>query len=81
MSELRELTNAESDIVSGGGFIIVAKPAPRQTAVIELVEELIVDILKLLEPQQPTRVMAQKYRGKAAGFTHGPAALLLPGSP
>ena len=58
---MRELTNAELDIVSGGGFIIVAKPAPKQTGVIGLVEEVIVDILKLLEPQQPTRVMAQKY--------------------
>jgi hypothetical protein len=57
MSVLRELTDAELDIVGGGAnnstVLRTAEP-------IKLVVELIVDILKILEPKQPTRVMAHK---------------------
>ena len=59
MSELRELTDAELDIVGGG-----AKPPPMRNqggGEIQLIEEVIVDILKLFEPQrqlQDTRRIA-----------------------
>ena len=62
MSDLRVLTDAELDLV-GGGFM-TARPAPIRSpepvVVIRLVEELVVDILRILEPKQPTRAMAQK---------------------
>ena len=62
MSDLRVLTDAELDMVSGGALSIVARPAPRPEApIVKLVEELIVDILRILEPKQPGRPMqAQK---------------------
>ena len=56
MSDLRVLTDAELDLV-GGGFM-TARPAPIRSpepVVIRLVEELVVDILRILEPKQPTR--------------------------
>jgi hypothetical protein len=52
MSDLRVLTDAELDIV-GGGIMTIARPKPTQGCgggEIRLVEEIIVDILKLLEP-------------------------------
>jgi hypothetical protein len=49
MSDLRELTDAESDIVGGG---TLKAPSP-QLIGIKLVEELVVDILRLLEHQKP----------------------------
>jgi hypothetical protein len=52
MSDLREPTDAELDIVGGGAM---RAPGP-QPIVIKLVEELIVDILRILEPKQPTRL-------------------------
>jgi len=57
MSDLRELTNAELDIVGGG---TLKAPSPQPIG-IKLVEELVVDILRLLEPQKPGRVMAAHY--------------------
>jgi hypothetical protein len=57
MSDLRELTDAESDIVGGG---TLKAPSP-QLIGIKLVEELVVDILRLLEHQKPGRVMAAHY--------------------
>jgi len=58
MNELRELTEAELDMVSGGALSIVARPAPRQpeAPLVKLVEEIIVDILRILEPKQPARL-------------------------
>jgi hypothetical protein len=58
MSDLRELTDAELDIV-GGGLTKPTRPEPSQGCggEIKLVEEIIVDILKLLggnnRPQNP----------------------------
>jgi hypothetical protein len=50
MSDLRVLTDAELDFVSGGQVVIIARPAPRPEApIVKLVEEIIVDILKVLE--------------------------------
>jgi hypothetical protein len=63
MSDLRVLTDAELDLVSGGALSIVARPAPRQpeAPIVRRVEEIIVDILRILEPKQPVRAMqAQK---------------------
>jgi hypothetical protein len=57
MTELRVLTDAELDIVSGGAKAIM-RPEPTQGCgggEIKLVAEIIVDILKLLEPKQPVR--------------------------
>jgi hypothetical protein len=61
MTELRELSDAELDLVSGG--LTAPRPAPIRSpepVVIRLVEELVVDILRILEPKQPTRAMALK---------------------
>jgi hypothetical protein len=59
MSDLRELTDAELDIV-GGGSALMRAPSPQPSrgcgGEIKLVEELIVDILRLLEPKQPARL-------------------------
>ena len=61
MSDLRVLTDAELDMVSGGALSIVARPAPSEAPIVKLVEELIVDILRILKPKQPGRPMqAQK---------------------
>lgn len=59
MSGLRELTNAELDIVGGG--IAYARPNPTQScgSGIKLVEEIIVDILKVLESDN---------RGRSSGL-------------
>jgi hypothetical protein len=57
MSDLRELTDVELDIVGGG---TLRAPSPQPIG-IKLVEELVVDILRLLEPQKPGRVMAAHY--------------------
>ena len=59
MSDLRVLTDAELDLV-GGGFM-TARPAPIRSPepiVIRLVEELVVDILRILEPQTAMRKVA-----------------------
>jgi hypothetical protein len=48
MSDLRELTNAELDIV-GGGIAYARPPTQSCGGGIKLVEEIIVDILKVLE--------------------------------
>jgi hypothetical protein len=51
---IRELTDAELDIVSGG----LMRPQPirgPEPIVVKLVEEIIVDILRILEPKQPAR--------------------------
>lgn len=58
MNDLRELTDAELDIVGGG--ILTRAPSPQPIG-IKLVEERIVDILRLLEPQKPGKVMAAHY--------------------
>jgi hypothetical protein len=49
---MRELTDAELDIV-GGGTMQIFKGEPKPTGVIGLVEAVIVDIVRLLEPKQP----------------------------
>ena len=54
MSDLRELTDAELDIVGGGAK--APSPQPSCVGEIKLVEEIIVDILRLLEPKQPARL-------------------------
>jgi hypothetical protein len=56
MNDLRELTDAELDIV-GGGAKPIMRPEPTQNCGggIKLVEEIIADILKLLEPQQAAK--------------------------
>jgi hypothetical protein len=59
MSDLRELTDAEFDLVNGG--VMNPRPAPIRSPepiIVRLVEELVVDILRVLEPKQP--VMAHK---------------------
>jgi hypothetical protein len=59
MNELRELTDAELDIVSGGvAKIMRPEPGPQspEPIVVKLVAELIVDILKILEPKQPAQM-------------------------
>jgi hypothetical protein len=50
MSDLRELAAAELDIVGGGTMQIFARE-PRPTGTIKVVEEIIVDIVRLLEPK------------------------------
>ena len=62
MSELRELTDAELDIVGGGVTRPMRPPVPGGPSLggggaIGLVEEVIVDILKILEPQKPNRAV------------------------
>jgi hypothetical protein len=60
MSALRELTDTDLDIV-GGGAPAVYRPAPSQGCgggEIKLVEEIIVDILKLFEPNNRQQVHA-----------------------
>jgi hypothetical protein len=59
MSGLRVLTDTELDIVGGGGLTIVGRPAPQPTG-IKLVEEIIVDILRILEPKQPAALKDNK---------------------
>jgi hypothetical protein len=62
MNELRILTDAELDHVGGGQF--TGRPAPIRSPepiIVKVVEELVVDILRILEPQQPTRPMQQKF--------------------
>jgi hypothetical protein len=54
MSELRELTDAELDIV-GGRLTKIGRPEPVGGGAIKLVEEIIFDILRILEPKQPVR--------------------------
>jgi hypothetical protein len=53
MTELRELTDAELDLVSGGAMAPIRSPEP---IIVKLVEELVVDILKILEPKQPAQM-------------------------
>jgi hypothetical protein len=60
MSDLRELTDAELDLVSGGLTSIV-RPTPIRSPepiIVKVVEELVVDILKILEPQTAMRKVA-----------------------
>jgi hypothetical protein len=52
MSDLRVLTDPELDLVSGG-LTSIARPRNPEPIVIKLVEEILVDILRILE--QPTR--------------------------
>ena len=56
MSDLRVLTDAELDIVSGGSKVErpqpVGSPGSGGSGAVKLVEEIIVDILRLFEPQQ-----------------------------
>jgi hypothetical protein len=50
MSDMRELTDAELDIVGGG--LINPRTAPTRSPepiIVKLVEELVVDILRVLE--------------------------------
>ena len=56
---MRDLTDAELDLVSGG--LMDPRPAPIRSpepTIVKLVEELVVDILKILEPQTAMRKMA-----------------------
>ena len=48
MTELRELTDAELDIVAGGAMRPTA-PKPMEPIIVKLVEEIVIDILKVLE--------------------------------
>jgi len=48
MSDLRVLTDTELDLVSGG-ITRPTAPKPMEPIIIKLVEEIVVDILKLLE--------------------------------
>jgi hypothetical protein len=52
MSDLRELTNAELDRVSAGSRIAPSGAwlSPEPTGGVKLVEEITVDTLRLLEP-------------------------------
>ena len=54
MSDLRELSDAELAIVGGG---TLKAPSPQPIG-IKLVEELVVDILRILEPQTAMRKVA-----------------------
>jgi hypothetical protein len=56
MSDLRELADAELDIVGGGAQPFLRRE-PSQGGVIKLVEEVFVDVLRLLEPQKPNRAV------------------------
>jgi hypothetical protein len=49
MSDIRALTDAELDIVGGASGDLGLTP----TTGIKVVEEIIVDILRILEPQRP----------------------------
>ena len=55
MSDLCVLTDAELDLVSGG-LTSIARPRNPEPIVIKVVEEILVDILRILEPQQPIRL-------------------------
>jgi hypothetical protein len=59
---MRELTDAELDIVSGGNTWTVIEATRRQpTASREnLVKEVIADILRILEPKQPAALKDNK---------------------
>ena len=59
MSDLRELTDAESDIV-GGGVMMRPQPIHGVGGELELIEVILVDILRLLEPKQPKPVAYTK---------------------
>jgi hypothetical protein len=53
MSDLRVLTDAELDMVSGGGLSIIARPEPvRGCGPVKVVEELVVELLRALEPRR-----------------------------
>jgi hypothetical protein len=54
MSDLRELTDAELDIVGGG----LKNPRPQPIG-IKLIEEIIIDILKFLEPNSGRQQQAR----------------------
>ena len=54
MSALRVLADAELDMVSGG-ITSVTTRKPTEPLIVKLVEEIIVDILKILEPKKPVR--------------------------
>jgi hypothetical protein len=59
MSDLRVLTDAELDIVGGG--LTAPRPAPIRSPepiIVKLVEEIVVDILRILEPKQPAQKLA-----------------------
>jgi len=58
MSDLRELTDPELDLVGGAYGDLGLTLSSRPTTGIKAVEEIIVDILRFLEPKQP--VMAHK---------------------
>jgi len=61
MSDFRDLTDAELDLVSGG--LMDPRPAPIRSpepTIVKLVEELVVDILKILEPQTGMRKVAAR---------------------
>ena len=58
MSDMRALTDAELDIVGGAYGDLGLTLSSRPTTGIKVVEEIIVDILRILEPKQP--VMAHK---------------------
>jgi hypothetical protein len=56
---MRELTNAELDIVSGGTVAPIYRPAPSQSCgggEVKLVEEIVADILKILEGNCATQL-------------------------
>jgi hypothetical protein len=61
---MRELTNAELDTVGGGGkgsggLMSVAKPRQPDAPIVKLVEEIVVDILRILEPKPLAAVNKQ----------------------
>jgi len=56
-STVQELTTAELDIVAGG---LAPRPAPRPTGG-NLLEEVIADILRIVEPKQPAQRKALSY--------------------
>ena len=50
------ITDAELDLVSGG--LMAPRPAPIRSPepiIVKLVEVIVVDILRILEPKQPVR--------------------------
>jgi hypothetical protein len=59
MNDLRVLTDAELDVVSGGAVpIVTRKPTRSCGGELKLVEEILVDLFRLLEPKQPVRAMS-----------------------
>jgi hypothetical protein len=58
MSDLPVLTDAELEMVGGGTGSMVARPRQPEAPIVKLVEELVVDILRILEPKQPARMVA-----------------------